>query len=98
MPVLLQVGVISGFNRELPFFLGKDDQQEAYYLAATAKWLIIACVLLTLVATAGTLGVLAWFSGYYHQVVDWGIGYWHLSGLKVLPILPASHLPGQPIF
>ena len=38
----MQLGILSGLNRELPFFIGKGDRERAYELAAVAQaWALL---------------------------------------------------------
>lgn len=46
---VLQLGVLNGLNRELPFYLGADDHERAHALAATAQaWALMVGVFVAL--------------------------------------------------
>lgn len=50
---LLQLGIVNGIGRELPYFLGKGEKEKAYHLTAVAQfWIII-------IATFSFLGMTA---------------------------------------
>ncbi len=52
----LQLGILNGLNRELPFFIGKGDRRRAEELAAAAQaWALVvgAAVFLVLLGVAG---------------------------------------------
>lgn len=66
----LQLGVLNGLNRELPYYVGAGDQKRAYDLAATAQaWSLI----IGGVAATGLLAFSGWhlFNGRIDLAVGW---------------------------
>ncbi len=53
----VQLGIINGLNRELPYYIGRGDKQKAYALTACAQWwaLIVGSVVSVIL-----IGVAAW--------------------------------------
>jgi O-antigen/teichoic acid export membrane protein len=55
---LLQLGILNGLNRELPYYVGKGEHQRVRELAAAAQaWTLM----LSAVAGTGLIAVAAWF-------------------------------------
>ena len=66
----LQLGVLNGLNRELPYFVGKNDRRRVEELAATAQAWAIALSALT---GGGMLAVAGWYAlrGNWEVAAGW---------------------------
>lgn len=67
----LQLGVLNGLNRELPYFVGKDDRQSVEELAAAAQAWAMALSALT---GGGMFAVAGWCAcrGNWEVAAGWG--------------------------
>jgi HAD superfamily hydrolase (TIGR01509 family) len=67
----LQLGVLNGLNRELPYYVGKNDRQRVQELAASAQAWAIALSALT---GGGMLAVAGWYllQGNWEVAAGWG--------------------------
>ncbi len=66
----LQLGILNGLNRELPYFFGKGDRQRLHELASAAQaWALTLGVTVGL----GLAGVSAWFAvhGEFELAAGW---------------------------
>lgn len=71
----LQLGVINGLNRELPYYIGLDDKQRAHTLAACAQiWALIVGA----AAAAALMGLAAYelCKGRYELAFGWSTQAW----------------------
>ena len=68
----LQVGVLNGLNRELPYYVGKGEQDKVMSLAAAGQFW--ACLVGGVVAVA-LLCLALWnaFQGNWEDVTGWGV-------------------------
>lgn len=75
---VLQLGVINGLNRELPYYLGKNDIDKAYQLAANGLFIAIIAGIISL--------MLALFSFVY------AIWFYHADKLTLFTLLVISFI------
>ena len=69
---ILQLGILNGLTRELPFYIGKGNRQRVEELAASAQaWALFIGVF----STVALLGIALWhaFQGNLQFTVGWGI-------------------------
>jgi len=73
--LVVRVGVLNGMNREVPYLLGRGDQDRALQLAGTAQLHAVVCAGLAVAAAGGALWV-CW---------GWGPEWrWALASMAVL--------------
>lgn len=75
---ILQLGVINGLNRELPYYLGKNDVDKAHQLAANGLFVALVASVISV--------VLALFSFVY------AIWFYHADSLTLFTLLAISFI------
>jgi len=58
---ILQLGVINGLNRELPYYLGKNDIDKAYQLAANGLFVAMIAGMISLILALFSFVYAIWF-------------------------------------
>ena len=83
----LQLGILNGLSRELPYFFGRGDHARVRQLAATARAWAVCLGVLVECAFAGKA---IWC--FWHGQIQLGIGWMTHAGIAVMTFYSASYL------
>ena len=69
----LRLGILNGMNRELPFYMGKGDLQQAYKCAETAQYYSLANIVIFAALALPALFVIKLKTDWYFPVISIGV-------------------------